>query len=386
MTTVYFDNAATSYPKPSCVVRANCEGLINYSGNPSRGTHAISQKASAALFDLRARAAEFFGTSKEEHVVISQNTTHSVNMALRTLLRYGDSVLCSNIEHNAVRRVLLRLVKEKNIALHTFDALASDIDIISRFEEIIKKEKITLAVLPHASNVCSKVLPLEKLGDICRRYGTLLVVDAAQSAGHNPINFDAWGIDALCLSGHKGLYSPPGIGLLIVSDRFCDIAKKSPVLITGGAGVDSMAEDMPDVFPERFEPGTLSAPLCYSLSAGIDFVKRIGIKNITEAQCRLGNYAKNILSCHKNIIIYRPDLNGGIVSFNINGMSPERVAEYFAERGFCLRAGLHCAPEAHKSLGSLGAFGGAVRMSFGVFNTTYELDLFKDALLSIPLK
>ncbi len=384
--TIYFDNAATTFPKPPSVVEATLRGIREYSGNPGRGGHSISRKAAEALYTLRVDAAEFFGSAKEENVVITQNTTHSMNLALRALLRYGDSVLCSNLEHNAVRRVLLSLRSNKNVRISTFDGLLPDAELLESMERSIKKEKIDLVVLPHASNVCSRVLPLSEIGKMCRRHSVLLVVDGAQSAGHVPTHFDKFGIDALCLSGHKGLYSPPGIGLLMISDRFKERAARSEVLITGGAGVDSLDEDMPSVFPERFEAGTISAPLCHSLSAGIKFIKGIGIEKVAEKELLLGNYARNILLRYPGVVLYAPDYRGGIISFNLEGIPPERAAEYFDSRGICMRAGLHCAPSAHESLGSLFSFGGTLRMSFGVFNTLHELDLFERALRDITLK
>ena len=383
---IYFDNAATTYPKPQSVLEATLHGTKEFSGNPGRGGHVVSRKASEVLFNLRADASGFFGCAKEENVIITHNTTHGLNLALKSLLRYKDRVLCSNLEHNAVRRVLLSIKDKKSIDIFTFDALLPDFDLLESLQSIILKNKIDLLVLPHASNVCSRILPLESIGNICRQNDVLLVVDGAQSAGHVPIKFDLFGIDALCISGHKGLYSPPGIGLLIVSDRFKERAKGAEVLITGGAGIDSTEEDMPSVFPERFEAGTISAPLCYSLSAGIRFVKSIGIEKIAKAEHCLGNYARKILLGHPNVVLYAPNYTGGIVSFNLEGLAPERVAEYFDTRGICMRAGLHCAPSAHESLGSLSTFGGSVRLSFGVFNTTNELDVFRKILEDIPLK
>lgn len=383
---VYLDNAATSFPKPRSVVYQAHRGLISFSGNPGRGGHKISGDAAKVIFSTRVLASEIFKTSCEENVVITQNTTHGMNIALKSLVGEGDRVLCSNIEHNAVRRVLLSLEKTKNIKIFTFDALSDDLSVLEAIEDGILRKKVSLVVLPHASNICSRTLPLERIGKICRKHGVLLVVDGAQSAGHVPICFDDWGIDALCVSGHKGLFAPPGIGLLIVSERFKDRAKSCEVLITGGAGIDSDNPQMPEVYPEHFEAGTLSAPLCMGLWAGMDLLRSIGVQKIAEREILLGNLAKQIISSRRDAVIYRPDLSGGIVSFNLMGIAPERVAEHFDEMGICMRAGLHCAPMAHKSLGSYSDFGGTVRLSAGYFNTPDDLDRFAKALFSIPSK
>lgn len=382
---VYLDNAATSFPKPPYVIRQANLGLCNFSGNPGRGGHTVSREASRTVFSMRLAASEFFRTSHEENVIVTQNTTHGINIALKALVNEGDRVLCSNIEHNAVQRVLLSLKATKSIKLFTFDALEDDESVIASIKDSIIRKKIRIVVLPHSSNICSRTLPLEGIGKVCKEYGVLLVVDAAQSAGHTKICFDDWGIDALCVSGHKGLFSPPGIGLLTVSQHFKEEAKNSEVLISGGAGIDSESPRMPDVYPEHFEAGTLSAPLCMALEAGIKLVDSIGIKKIAEKEILLGNYAKQIISSRKEAVIYRPDLQGGIVSFNLRGISPQRAAEYFDECGIYMRSGLHCAPEAHRSIGSYKDFGGTLRLSVSCFNTLEDIERFGKALFSMPL-
>ena len=197
---------------------------------------------------------------------------------------------------------------------------------------------------------------------------------------------DDFGIDALCLSGHKGLFAPPGIGLLMISEAFKHEALKKRALVLGGTGIDSLDEDMPSVFPERFEAGTQSAPLCLGLLAGIRFIKHLTLDAIAEKERLLGAYARDILLSKKGVTVYRPDLCSSILSFNVEGYSPERVAEYFDEQSICLRAGLHCAPDAHAAIGSLEQFGGSVRLSLGHFNTLNELDAFKKVLFSLPQK
>ena len=363
-----------------------CLGIKDYSGNPGRSSHTLSRRASEAVFALRDSASRFFGTAGAERVIVTQNSTHSLNLALNALVGYSDGVLCSNIEHNAVRRVLLGLKRTRNIRIFQFDALGRDEDVLSRIESILKAERIRVLVTTHASNVCSRVLPLNDIGALCHSYGAFLVVDCAQSAGHTEICQEKNHADALCISGHKGLFSPAGIGLLTVSERFCDAALGSPVLITGGAGIDSLDEDMPSTFPERFEAGTQSAPLCLSLCRGIDFVRAHGIAKIHEKELCLGRYAKRILLSKKGVRLYREDLEGPILSFNLEGYSPEELGACFDRHGICLRAGLHCAPDAHARLGSLQEFGGSVRLSLGFFNSYRDLDAFGEVLYSLPSK
>ena len=383
---IYLDNAATSFPKPRSVILGACLGIKDYSGNPGRSSHTLSRRASGAVFALREAASSFFGTTGAERVIVTQSSTHSLNLALNALVNYSDGVLCSNIEHNAVRRVLLGLKRTRNVRIFKFDALKSDDDVLFQIENILKTERIRVVVTTHASNVCSRVLPLYEIGALCYRYGAFLVADCAQSAGHTEIHQEKLHADALCISGHKGLFSPAGIGLLTVSERFCDVASGKPVLITGGAGIDSLDEDMPLAFPERFEAGTQSAPLCLSLCRGIDFVKTQGILKIHKKELCLGKYAKMILLSKKGVRLYREDLEGPILSFNLEGYSPDELGAYFDRHGICLRTGLHCAPDAHACLGSLQEFGGSVRLSLGFFNTYRDLDAFGEVLFSLPSK
>lgn len=372
---IYFDNAATTFPKPPFVNEEVYRCMKDYCGNPGRSSHRLSMKAAEKVFDCRQKAADFFGLSDPTKVIFTKNTTEALNIAIKGLLHVGDHVLISDIEHNAVYRPIWHLA---NFALIQFDIYPSsggNENVIEGIKSRIKSNT-SMIVAIHSSNICSKQLPIKEIGAICRERNIKFVVDAAGSAGHLPINMAEMSIDALCVPGHKGLYGPQGSGMLLLgNDTYPE------TVFEGGNGINSLDPDMSDTLPERYEAGTLSTPAIAGLYEGIRTVERIGIDEIHKSEKILFNEMLSRLSEMKNVTVYAPEYSGGILLFNVDGLSPDEVGSRLNDVGICVRSGYHCAPLAHSMLGT--PDGGAVRVSFGIYNTKKEVISFCDNLLRI---
>lgn len=368
---IYLDAAATSYQKPPEVLRAMSEHMTLRGGNPGRGAHRLSLSAAEEVFACREAASALFGSSHPERVVFTMNTTHALNLAIRGCLSPGDHVLCSDMEHNSVWRPLQALQRDGIITYDTFSTFPSvpirTQDMILRDIERRLTPKTRMIVCAHASNVCSASLPIGAIGRLCRRRGLLFVVDGAQSAGILPIHMEDMCIDALCVPGHKGLMGPQGVGMLLLGER----AEPSPLMF-GGNGVESLSGDMSDAMPERYEAGTLPGGCISGLRAGIDFVRRTGIDLIRRREALLGARLRAGLSPMPHVTLYAPEHEGGVLLFSIRGMSSEEVGGFLDRLGICVRPGFHCAALAHRTLGTPPE--GAVRVSFGYFNTEKECD------------
>ena len=365
---IYFDNAATTYPKPPQVIRAVADS-IEHCGNPGRGAHSLAMRAADEIYNCRKEAAELFGATPER-VIITSGATHSLNMAITAHNSLDGTILISDLEHNSVLRPALASGKEVrifNTSLYLYGeertaALLASIDSLSRGASIL----ITTA----ASNICGVTLPIREIGEYCREHGMLFIVDASQAGGLYDINVTRDCIDVLCLPGHKGLYGPMGCGLMILGENVT-----LPPYMHGGSGVDSRSKAMPELPPERYEAGTLPLPLISGLRRGIEFVKKKTPRTILEHEKKLARQLKNELE-HQRIRVFLSKCESGIVLFNIDGFESEEVAEFLDKQGICTRAGLHCAPLAHDTLGSTGA----VRVSFGIYNTAEEVREFSRKL------
>ncbi len=374
---IYLDNAATTYPKPDEVVRRVGECLRELGGNPGRGSHGMALAAAEEVYRCRRAAAELLGSTHPERVVFTMNATQALNIAIKGMVRPGDHVLCSDMEHNAVWRPLHRLHEAGVITYDVFDTYP---DAAVRTEDMILSSimsrltpKTSLIVCGHASNICSATLPIEAIGRLCRRLGLRLIVDASQSVGAYPINMEGMGIDVLCLPGHKGLYGPQGCGLMLLGEGV-----NPSTLMEGGNGVDSLRGDMGDSLPERYEPGTLPTPALAGLRAGIEFVGEIGVETVLKHEIGLCELAKAELSSIPGVTVYAPRQRGGILLFSVNGHSSEDVGRYLDSQGICVRPGFHCAALGHRTLGT--PAGGAVRASFGYFNTEREVEALVRAM------
>ncbi len=364
---VYLDHAATSHPKPPTVLTAVIDCMKYRGGNPGRGSHKLAMEAAGEIYACRETAAGMLG-AEPQRVIFTLNTTHALNLAIKGLVGRGKKesggfhVLCSDMEHNAVYRPLYRLAAEGIIDLDTFETFpAAPVrteDMILRSVSAKMRPDTRLVVCAHASNICSAVLPIQRIGALCRRRGIALVVDAAQSAGAYELDVDGMGITALCLPGHKGLLGPQGTGMLILGR---DVTLDT--LMEGGNGVDSLRGEMSEEAPERYEAGTLQTPAIAGLRAGMEFVESVGIEAIREHERRLGAKLRDGLLEIPKVTVYAPHREGGVVLFSVAGYASEEVGRILSDEGICVRAGFHCSALGHRTLGT--PTGGAVRGSLG---------------------
>ena len=370
---IYLDNAATSFPKPRPVREAVLRAMRDCGGNPGRGAHRLSLAASRCVYDCREAVSELLGSHAPERIIFTANTTHALNIAIKGLLHRGDHVLISELEHNAVRRPLCRLAQAGDVSFDVFPVVGRSTEqILAGLSERCLPH--TRAVIcTHASNICSLTLPLAAIGSFCRAHGLLFLVDAAQSAGHLPIDMQSMQIDALAAPGHKGLLGISGCGILALGEGILP-----ETLTEGGSGVHSMSARMPDEPPERYEAGTLPVPAIASLRAGINFLRERGLDTVRAKEEELFCSLRDRLSSLPDVTLYAPEAVGAVLLFNRKGVAPAAVARELDNCGICVRAGLHCAPLAHAALGT--PEGGAVRISLGPLNTVRDADALWRAL------
>ena len=381
---IYFDNAATTFPKPPEVIRAVTATMRHAGGNPGRGSHRLARAAANILYDCREEIADFLGAKDPSRVVFTQNTTHALNTAIKGLLRPFDHVLISDMEHNSVLRPIVAMHKTHHISYSIFSSAAiNDADDEAVDRELSKHlwDKTRAVVCAQASNLTSRTLPLAAIGRFCRKHKLLLIVDAAQSFGHMPIHMEDMNITALCAPGHKGAYGPQGSGFLLLSDHL-DTASLPSSLIEGGSGYQSLLPEMPELPPERYEAGTAATPMIAGLHAGIRFVRRIGIEEIRDHEEKLFAAARDILLSFPEIKIYDSDRLGSVLTFTVEGRRSEEIAELLDGEGICTRAGFHCAALAHQTLRTPQE-SGAVRLGFGYFNTPSQVQRLYPALKRI---
>jgi len=375
---IYFDSAATSYPKPRSVFSAMEECLVNAGGNPGRSAHVLSMNASKKIYSCREEICTLLSFSYPENVVFTYNTTYALNMAIKGLYdkSKGEKIIVSDLEHNSVLRPVYSVLSGNESNMTVFSATGSDEEIIADFKEKLTPDT-SLAVVTVASNVCGKVLPIQKIGEICRRNGTRVVVDTAQSMGCVPFDFDSLCADAVCAPGHKGLYGIQGCG-------FCVFAKdvEPECILQGGNGVNSADINMTNVLPEALEAGTLGTPAICALCEGIKYVRSIGVNEIFAYNSYLCDMLCDGLRNIDGVTVYGESENRTpCVLFNVRDVSSEEVAMKLSEKGICVRSGLHCAPLAHKALKT--GESGAVRASLSFGNTKREIDRFLNEIRKI---
>ena len=345
---IYLDNGATSLHKPATVKQAMICALDNCA-NPGRGGYPASMAAARTVLRCREQAGKLFDCAPER-VILTQNCTHGLNIAIHSLLKENARVVISGFEHNAVTRPLFHRRAQITVAgRKLFDWE----DTLSRFEDALKQGQ-DLAVFTHMSNVFGYILPVEQMAELCRQYGVPFVVDAAQSAGSLPVSLRNWGADFIAMPGHKGLLGPQGTGLLL-----CGNDPKP--LMQGGTGSLSASWEMPDFLPDRAEAGTVNVPGAAGLAAGMAYVQKQGIDRLHGAQTRQARRCVAGLT-KLGWQVFAGDHQGGTVSF-VPPLDCETLAEKLADQGVCVRAGLHCAPLAHDSAGTSNS--GTVRVSFG---------------------
>ena len=372
---IYLDNAATTGRKPTGVIKAVGGALRELSANPGRSGHTASLKTADAVYTVREKTAELFGASGAENVVFTLNCTHSINCVIKGVLKAGEHAVTSSLEHNSVMRPLIK----QQIPFDTaYVSLTDDRATLRDFEKKIRPET-KLVICTGASNVLGKTLPITEIGALCRDRGVLFAVDAAQIAGVIPINMRQMNIDFLCIAPHKGLYAPMGIGVLI-----CEKPIENTI-IEGGTGTNSAELVQPDFLPERLESGTVNVPAIMGVSAGIDYVKQIGINKIYSHEMKLIRYLYRELSKIERVQLYTPEptdvMYAPVLSFNVYGKTSTEVSQYLSDNGIAVRGGLHCAPFAHRQIGTLDS--GAVRVSVAAFNTPSEIGSLIKAIKEI---
>lgn len=364
---IYLDNGATSFHKPQGVHRA-VERAMRTCANPGRGGYGAAMEASRQVYGCREAAAEMFGCQPEQ-VALTTSCTHGLNIAIRTLVKPGGRVVVSGFEHNAVTRPLHALQAEIHVAgRKLFDWE----DTLECFERELK-QGADAAVFTHVSNVFGYILPVEEMASLCRDRGIPFIIDAAQSAGTLPVELEVLGADFIAMPGHKGLLGPQGTGLLLC-------AGEVQPLLYGGTGSASMDQNMPDYLPDRLEAGTLNVPGIAGLAEGIRCLKRMGIGNIFRAEHR--QLERCVAGLQKlGMRAFAGEHQAATVSF-LPGMDCEDGARILAEQGIAVRAGLHCAPFAHESAGTLDT--GTVRVSFGYDAQNAQTDAFLRAASKLP--
>ncbi len=362
---IYFDNAATTYPKPHTVISAMTGALLEYGANPGRASHRMSMKTAEAVFSAREKCADFFG-AETENTIFTLNCTHALNMAIKGILKNGDHVVCSDIEHNAVLRPVYACTKDKGVTYSFAPTFDDDSMTAESFEKHITR-RTRAVVCTLAGNVTGKILPVRKIAEICRRMNICFIVDAAQGAGVLPIKLSD-GINIICAAGHKGLYGPMGTGLMVTDGKY-----RLSTIVEGGTGSASKELAQPEFMPDRFESGTINTAGVVSLGAGVDFVRNKGIDVIYNHEMSLCRKFYKELKKNPAVSLYTgfPDEKyAPVVPFNIRGYNSEETAGMLSRAGFCLRGGFQCAYPVHKKIGT--AETGAVRFSPSVFSTMNE--------------
>ena len=367
---IYLDSAATSFQKPASVLRAY-EDALRTSSSPGRGAYKSAMKAANLMLDMREKAAAFFAFFDPERIVMTMNATHALNIAIRSLVSKDDKVVISGFEHNAVLRPLYAIGTEICVAGKTlFDSEG----MIEEFKRSLPGAKA--AVCTHVSNVFGYILPIREIAALCRERGVPLIIDASQSAG--VIDVDCSQIEAsfVAMPGHKSLLGTPGSGLILCGND-------AEPLLYGGSGSDSTELDMPAYLPDRLEAGTQNAPAAAALAAGIRYIEKTGRARIEAHEKDLMRHMSALLEKHSEIeqFVSKENNMSGVLSFRVRGHDCEEIAEKLGAQGICVRSGLHCAPLAHESAGTLKT--GTVRMSFSPFNTHAEIETAAGKLIKI---
>ena len=377
---IYFDNGATTFPKPKSVVNAVNYAITKIGANPGRGGHNMAMKASEVLFECRNNAATLFNIDNSENIIITNNCTTALNTVIKGILKSGDHAVISSYEHNAVVRPL-EFLKNRGVEYSIAQVDYADNEkTVDNFRKAFK-ENTRLVICTHASNVFGIRLPIERIAALCKLNGILFCVDAAQTAGLIPISLKNSDIDYLCTAGHKGLYGPMGTGLLIINSK---VIPES--LIQGGTGSLSAQVNQPEILPDKFESGTHNLIGIAGLNEGIKYVMKKTPQVIFDYEIRLARNLYDRLFRLKDIELYtkKPDNNGfvPVISFNLKNIDSEKTAQILNDRfNIAVRAGLHCAPLAHKCFGTLEK--GTVRAVISSFTTQSEVNYLVNSISQI---
>lgn len=372
---IYLDNSATTFPKPEPVHRAMAQALRLYGANPGRAGHRAAMRTAEAVYRARCTVAAFFGEDQVERVIFTPGCTQSLNMVLRGRLKPGDHVVISCLEHNAVYRPVAALAEE-GIQHTVARVFPGDDGRTLESVESCLKSNTKMIVCTHGSNVFGIRLPVEEIGRLAHAHGAEMTVDAAQSAGVVGYDLRRSSIDFLCCAGHKGLYGPMGTGLLIARDGVLQ------PFVRGGTGSLSALPEQPESYPDRLESGTPNVPGMLGLEAGIRFVQEKGVERIARYETGLVRRLYARMAEMPHVQLYTPLPEEGksfpVLSFNVGDLPSEETARRLDRAGVAVRAGLHCAPLAHRWMGTMET--GTVRVSVSVFNRPQEMDALADFL------
>lgn len=371
---IYFDNAATGFPKSELVFEAMKEAYFG-SGNAGRSGHELANEGARILYNCRKAAAALFGC-EPENVVLTKNATEALNLAIKGVIKKSakSEVLISSLEHNSVLRPVHAFCKENGMSYKQFEVnLYSDDSTVENFRKAITR-KTTATVITHASNVCGRILPVRRICEEAKKKGILVILDASQTAGHIPVTFENTGADIICLPGHKGLYGPMGTGLMLVNPAFTHNFR---TIMEGGTGISSFDKEMPGLLPERLEYGTLNNCGFAGLAAAIE--------NFTypTPEKQVFAYLLEKIRSREDVILHGAPKDNiddfvPVLLFNKKDVSCEEVAAQLNDKGIAVRAGFHCSPLAHTALGTHKK--GGVRISLGRANTLEEIDYFLSVL------
>ncbi len=378
---IYLDNAASGWPKPPEVLEAMSHFMREVGANPGRSGHRLAIEAARIVFGTREALATLFGAADPLRIVFGANATEALNLALTGLLRKGDHVITSSMEHNSVMRPL-RALQRRGVELSVVHCTPEGLLDPREIEAVIRPNTRLIALI-HASNVVGTLLPIAEVGRIARRHDLLFLVDAAQTAGAVPIDVEADAIDLLAFTGHKALMGPQGTGGLYIGPRVA-LDELEPIL-RGGTGSHSESEEQPGFLPDRYESGTLNGVGLAGLGAGVRYLLEVGVERVREHELGLTRRLLDGLARIPRVIVYGTKNAGqqvATVSFNVEGMEPSEVGlRLDEEHGILCRVGLHCSPGAHRTIGTFPE--GTVRWSLGYLNTVAEVDAALAALASL---
>lgn len=376
---IYLDNAATSFPKPDVVIKKMMEYMQNIGATSGRGAYKSAIESDRLIYNCRKMICKVFNGSDPAKVIFTSNVTEGLNIVINGFLEEGDHVIVSSLEHNAVWRPLKTLERDRSIEISMVDCTSEGITDYNDVEKLIKSNT-KLIVFTHASNVLGSIQPIREIGEIAKKHKVKFLVDSAQTAGAYPIDVKKDNIDILGFTGHKSLLGPTGTGGLLIN---CDITMNP--LKSGGTGGDSKYPYQPDYFPNRYEAGTPNVAGIVGLGEALNLIYSVGIENIRKKEEAIIEYAIERLSSVEGIEIYGPkksDKIVGVISFNIKNIEGEEISyKLDSQYDIMVRTGLHCAPTAHKIIGTGNT--GAVRIGIGYFNEKNHIDILVEALNKI---
>lgn len=366
----YFDNSATSFPKPKQVIDKMVEVMTEYGANPGRSGHRLALEAGRGIYETREKLSKFINSKDAMNVVLTRNATASLNLAIKGLLKKGDHVVTTTMEHNSVLRPIMKLKETMGIEVTILQAdIRGQIDLKELEDAILPTTK--LVVTTHASNVIGTIYPIEEIAKIVHSKNAIYLVDASQSAGYLPIDVQKMELDMVAMTGHKGLLGPQGTGALYIRDGII-----LDSIEEGGTGSKSYEFKQPDILPDKYESGTPNTPGIIGLGEGIDYIEKFGLENIVKHEWELTKRFMDGIKDLKFVNIYGPSVDqkrAPVVAINIGEEDSSEISNILDEEfDIATRPGLHCAPLAHKTIGTFEQ--GVVRFSFGYSNTIEEID------------